>query len=57
MHVPIREMQSVLFTVSSVRELSQDVPANASFLCDRAAVLGDTIERTLCLKPVTSCCV
>jgi len=29
------------------RQISQDVPANVGFLCDKAAVLGDKIKGTL----------
>jgi hypothetical protein len=31
-----------------------DVPANAGFLCDKDAMLGDTIKETLCLTFTSS---
>jgi hypothetical protein len=35
--------------VSDARQLSRDFQAGAVVLCDVAAILGDTIEKTLCI--------
>ena len=39
-----------LLSLSWSPQLSQDIPANTGFLCDKAAVLGDTIKKTYVRK-------
>jgi len=42
--------QDVPLVISVTRgQLPRDVPAGAVFLCDVAAILGDTIKETLCI--------
>jgi hypothetical protein len=42
----------VPFIVSLISAALKDVPADADFLCDEAAVFGDTIKGTLSLHTV-----
>jgi hypothetical protein len=42
-----------LLQCSSARQLARDVPADARFICDKAAVLGDRIRKALYLRVET----
>ena len=42
----LRTYSASLLSYPSARQLSQDVPAEAGFLCDKAAVFRDKIKGT-----------
>jgi hypothetical protein len=41
------ELQTVTSAVSYDKDILRDMPADAAYLCDKAAVLGYTIKWTL----------